>query len=71
MINNQNVIKYFELMKSKGFIADYWQYVGYITDQEHIKIFYNHKSGKRYSYRFRKEKVLEELRDFGINKLFE
>jgi hypothetical protein len=71
MINNQNVIKYFELMKSKGFIAEYWQYVGYIIQQDHIKLFYNHKSGKMSSYRFLKEKVLEELRDFGINKLFE
>ena len=71
MINNQNVIKYFELMKSKGFIADYWQYVGYITDQEHIKIFYNHKSGKRYSYRFLKELIVQEIRDSKIKSILD
>lgn len=71
MINNENIEKYFDLMKSRGFIAEYWSYDGYWNDGDHIKIHYLHKSGKRSSYRFLKVRVIEELRDNILRQLFD
>lgn len=71
MINNENVEKYFNHMKSKGFIAEYWSYDGFWDDKDHIKIHYLHKSGKRSSYRFLKVRVLQELRDNILSQLLD
>lgn len=70
MIDNESVEKYFNLMKSRGSIADYWNYDGFWDDNDHIKIHYLHKSGKRSSYRFLKVRVLQELRDDKLRQLF-
>lgn len=70
MIDNDSVEKYFNLMKSRGVIASYWNYDGFWNDNDHIKIHYLHKSGKRSSYRFLKERVLQELRDEKLRQLF-
>lgn len=70
MIDNEIVEKYFNLMKSRGSIADYWNYDGFWDDNDHIKIHYIHKSGKRSSYRFLKVRVLQELRDEKLRQLF-
>lgn len=70
-MTNKDVEKYFILMKSRGFIADYWTYDGFWDDKDHIKIHYLHKSGKRSSYRFLKVRVLQELRDDKLRKLLD
>lgn len=69
MIDKESVEKYFNLMKSRGVIAEYWNYDGFWDDIDHIKIHYLHKSGKRSSYRFLKERVLQEIRDDKLRKL--
>lgn len=70
-MTNKDVEKYFNLMKSRGVIADYWTYDGFWDDKDHIKIHYLHKSGKRSSYRFLKVRVLQELRDDKLRKLLD
>jgi hypothetical protein len=70
MIDKESIEKYFNLMKSNGSIADYWNFDGFRNDGDHIKIFYQHKTGKRASYRFLKERVLQELRDDKLRQLF-
>ena len=71
MIDRKSVEKYFDLMKSKGSIAEYWEFDGFWDDNDHIKIHYLHKSGKRSSYRFLKVRVLQELRDDKLRKLLD
>lgn len=71
MINRENVEKYFNYMKSKGFIAEYWIFDGYWEDGDYLKLHYLHKSGKRSSYRFLKERVIQELRDNILRQLFD
>jgi len=71
MIDKESVEEYFNLMKSRGSIAGYWNYDGFWDDKDHIKIHYLHKSGKRSSYRFLKERVLQELRDDKLRKLLD
>lgn len=70
MIDDKQIENYFNLLKSKGVIADYWNYDGFRDDLSHIKIHYIHKSGKRSSYRFLKDQVLQELRDHKLRQLF-
>jgi hypothetical protein len=71
MINNKNVEEYFNLLKLKAIIAEYWNYDGYSVEDDYIKLRYIHKSGKRSSYRFLKERVIQELRDNKIKSLFD
>jgi hypothetical protein len=71
MIDKETVEKYFDLMKSKGVIADYWSFDSYREEVDYIKIYYLHKSGKKSSYRFLTEIVLQELRDDKLRKLFD
>jgi hypothetical protein len=70
VIDNKNIEWYFNFMKSNGFIAEYWNYDGYLVDGDHIKILYIHKSGKRSSYRFLKEIVTQEIREAKLRRLF-
>lgn len=71
MINREAVEKYFCLMKSKQVITDYWSFDSYIEREDYIKIFFLHKSGKRSSYVFSKELVLQGLRDDCLRNLFD
>ncbi len=71
MINNKNVEDYFNLLKSKGIIAEYWDYDGYSVEDDYIKLRYIHKSGKRSSYRFLKERVIQELRDYQLRQILD
>jgi hypothetical protein len=71
MMDKETVEKYFDLMKSRGVIADYWIFDSYREEVEYIKIYYLHKSGKKSSYRFLTERVLQELRDDKLRKLFD
>jgi len=71
MIDKETVEKYFNLMKSKGVIVDYWSFDSYREEVDYIKIYYLHKSGKKSSYRFLTEIVLQELRDDKLRKLFD
>jgi hypothetical protein len=71
MINKKNIQEYFELMKSKNIIADYWNFDNFLEESEHVKIYYSHKSGKRSSFRFTKEMVIQELRDNKLKKIFD
>lgn len=71
MINKKNIQDYFALMKSKNIIADYWNFDNFHEEPEHIKIYYLHKSGKKSSYRFLKERVIQEIRDNKLKKLFD
>ncbi len=71
MINNKNVEDYFNLLKSKGIIAEYWDYDGYSIEYDYIKLRYIHKSGKRSSYRFLKERVIQELRDYQLRQILD
>ena len=71
MINSENIQHYFNLMKSKGIISEYWEFDGYWNDGDYIKIHYIHKSGKRSSYRFLKDRVLQEIRDYKLRRLFD
>lgn len=69
MINKDSVEKYFKLMKSKGFIDINWDFDCFVDDKQYLKIYYLHKSGKRSSYRFLKERVLQELREDKLRQL--
>jgi hypothetical protein len=71
MMDKETVENYFNLMKSKGAIADYWIFDSYREEVDYIKIYYLHKSGKKSSYRFLTEIVLQELRDDKLRKLFD
>lgn len=71
MIDNKHIEWYFNWMKSKDVISEGWEYAGYINDEEYIKIYYNHKSGKRSSYRFPKERVMEDLREAKLRQLLD
>jgi hypothetical protein len=71
MINNKNVEDYFNLLKSKGIIAEYWDYDGCSVEDDYIKLRYIHKSGKRSSYRFLKERVIQELRDYQLRQILD
>lgn len=71
MIEDKHIEWYFNLMKSKGFIAEYWNYNGYTLDDNHVKIYSIHKSGKRSSYRFIKEFVTQEIREAKLRQLLD
>jgi hypothetical protein len=70
MIDKDSVEKYFKLMKSKGFIDINWDFDCFVDENMYLKIYYLHKSGKRSSYRFLKERVLQELREDKLRQLF-
>lgn len=71
MISKENVEKYFQLLQSKGIIADYWNFDGFYEEDEYLKIHYLHKSGKRASYRFPKERVIQDIRENILRELFD
>lgn len=71
MITKQTVEKYFNLMKSRGFIDALWYFDAFWNDNQHIKIHYLHKSGKRSSYRVLKEDIIKELRDNKLKNLLD
>lgn len=76
MIDDKHIEWYFNWMKLKDVIAEGWEYTGYVItidsdNKEYIKIIYNHKSGKRSSYKFLMERVMEELREAKLKQLFD
>jgi hypothetical protein len=71
MINNKNIKWYFDNMKSNNLIASYWCYDGYEEEKNHIKIMYVHKSGKRASYRFLKERVTQVIRELKLRSILD
>jgi len=69
MIDDKSIYWYFNNMKTKGSIPELYDYNGFTEENTHIKIYYTHKSGKRYSYRFLKELVTQEIRDSKIKSI--
>jgi len=71
VIEAKHIEWYFNFMKSNGFIAEYWDYRFYRVDDNHIVIYYTHKSGKNSSYRFLKEVVTQEIREAKLRQLID